>query len=127
MNNIVNGLFWNHRFKDMYGSLLRKMNLNEADDYEELGNKLFELNGDAVTQRYPEDHSDYVQVHRFKWVDQPVKTIQFLKSVQCLIYQCSEGDVPETELYKWLTDLENCLKSFVIEQYIPEYHKAEWS
>jgi hypothetical protein len=29
-----------------------------------------------------------------------VPLVQVLKSLQCWLYQCSEGNVPETELYK---------------------------
>lgn len=50
---------------------------------------------------------------------------QLLKSVQCYVYQCSEGRVPETELYKGMHKLENAIAMYIACGQ-PEYGKAEW-
>ncbi len=132
MSNVINGLYWNHGFKEMYRHQIhKKMNLDNYDKdsdlaYQDFGNKLFELNQKAVMARYPEDKTNYAQIHKFEWKDRSVSDLQFLKSVQCLMYQCSEGDVPNTELYKWLEVLERCLMAHIINK-MPEYNQAAWS
>ena len=50
---------------------------------------------------------------------------QLLKSLQCYLYQCSEGDVPERELYKELTEFKYCLMGYIIRKQ-PEYDEAKW-
>jgi hypothetical protein len=65
---------------------------------DEMGQQLYRLNAEAVLQRYgrPED----VRRYRYAVVFSPL--IQQLKSLNCLIYQCSEGTVPQTTLYQSL-------------------------
>ena len=51
--------------------------------------------------------------------------IQVFKSVQCLLYQCSEENVPNQPLYKFLEELENLIARHIISE-MPEYEKAQW-
>ena len=79
-----------------------------------LGRRLFEMNLEAVTQRYPDDTKDTVpgpcdisDIHdRYVfsepgadadagWIIDPGEDPELL-ALQCLRYQCSEGDVPDT-------------------------------
>ena len=128
MGNIINGLYWTHDFKNLYSGVYKEKNLFEEKDFESLAESLFLLNQSALIQRYPNDKadSDYIQIPKFKWKDKTISIYQFLKSVQCLKYQCTEGDIPEKNLYKWLDELEKCLMSFIINR-IPEYDKAKWN
>jgi hypothetical protein len=48
-----------------------------------------------------------------------------LKAVSCLRYQCFEGDVPETPLFKALDGLANAL-AYEVARKTEEYAKAEW-
>ena len=50
---------------------------------------------------------------------------QFLKSLQCYLYQCTEGSIPETALYKALKELENIITYYIV-THTPEYKKAIW-
>ena len=50
---------------------------------------------------------------------------QLLKSLHCYLYQCTEGDIPELELYKNIEKLIHCLESYIINR-IPEYSAADW-
>jgi hypothetical protein len=122
MNRIINGLFWKHRFKDIHSSLYEDMGLQGSEDFQKLGDKLFKLNTDAVNYRY----SKKEPAPKFRWQNGVnVSDIQLLKSLQCLTYQCLEGNIPKRKLYKWLTDVVDCLQSYIIYQ-LPEYEKAEW-
>lgn len=121
MNRIINGLYWKSNFKDGYRSLYEEMNLISSDDFVILAKKLFKLNTDAFNYRYDENN----KVPEFEWINCPVTDIQFLKSLHCLRYQCCEGNIPKRKLYKWLTDVINCMESYIVRK-MPEYEKAEW-
>jgi hypothetical protein len=47
------------------------------------------------------------------------------RAIACLRYQCAEGDVPETDLFKALTLIEQKL-CVVIVGLLPEYERALW-
>ena len=50
---------------------------------------------------------------------------EILKAIRCFLYQCAEGDVPETELYKAVEALSNDLAYDIINE-MPEYENAVW-
>lgn len=127
MNNIINGIYWNHKFKDFGGhALLEARDLNKSQDFERLANDLFKLNQKAVNGRYPATKGDsYSKVEAFKWESKTVSIFQTMKSLNCLIYQCSEGNVPNTKLYKWLEKVSDALTAHIVID-LPEYNNAKW-
>lgn len=126
MDNIINGLFWKHEFKNMHSSLYEDQGLMKAEDFRKLAYRLFELNQKALMQRYNEKKgASYNKIPDFKWEDKKVSNMQFLKSMACLRYQCSEGSVPRTKLFKWLSRVIDAYQSHVIYK-IPAYTKAKW-
>ena len=50
---------------------------------------------------------------------------QLLKSLHCFLYQCNEGNVPSTPIYKAVAKLAEVLADFIICNQ-PEYKNAEW-
>jgi hypothetical protein len=59
-------------------------------------------------------------------VVEPVPLVQVLKSLQCWLYQCNEGDVPTTALYGLFdNDVQLYLMSEIIDT-LPEYQNAYW-
>lgn len=52
--------------------------------------------------------------------------VNLYKSVQCLHYQCSEGDATGDELYAVLESISHMLAAGII-HHLPEYDKAEWA
>tara|TARA_R100001530_G_C4296645_1_gene149404 strand:- start:576 stop:995 length:420 start_codon:yes stop_codon:yes gene_type:complete len=128
MNNIINGLFWDHKFKEIHGYIIyKKLNLNKSEDYKRLIRDLYKLNFDAFNYRYSSKLSknDLNFIKGFKWTDQKVNPFQFLKSCECLLYQCSEGNIIKRKLYKDFKILIECLKSYIIDS-MPEYKKSTW-
>lgn len=127
MNNVINGLFWNHQFKDWNSEIYKEQNLNDSEDFEELAIRLFTLNQSALIQRYPNEKadSDYIQIPKFEWKGKTCNIYQTLKSLHCLHYQCSEGEIPEEPLYKWLDKVISALESYIINR-LSEYEKAKW-
>jgi hypothetical protein len=100
-------------------------------DKEALVKALLALNMQAVNERYGDTslstmpgkigmkENDY----RFQYEDGG--PIRVYKSLRCLVYQCSEGNVPETPLFKFLEDLSNSLASSIVHS-LPEFEKGEW-
>ncbi len=88
---------------------------------DEIGQQLYRLNAEAVLQRYsrPEDVPEY----RYAVVFPPL--IQQLKSLSCLIYQCSEGNVPQTALYQSLVRRKIDLTREIVCN-SEEYARADW-
>ena len=91
---------------------------------EKLARDMRALNESAVMDRYGEKDT----VPAFKYVQSnPTSPIQTLKSLRCWLYQCREGDVPESKLYKFFTeDFEKYLLERIVSD-LPEYEKAEWA
>lgn len=90
-------------------------------DLDQVGTALMDLNRQAVDYRY--DETNQVQVYKHE--DLKSSDLQVLKSLHCLMYQCSEGDIDKKPLYKFLVQLDRLLMSKVINE-LPEYNKAVW-
>ncbi len=106
-----------------------------------LGQWLTNMNAKAVDCRYNEKNA--VPLYRNTYMG-PYNTraelVKRYKAIQCLAYQCAEGNVPETPLYKQLIAAENTVASMIIPghpdlQYfdasdiigrMPEYKAAPW-
>lgn len=115
---------------DMPGGLMRIVGRKSAKKIFEI---LADMNIEALKQRYPKNFDDMIGVIEFIpnayiWqIREKGLTYhwQLLKSLQCYLYQCCEGSVPDCDLYKELTNLEHTLQSYIISK-MPEYQAAEW-
>lgn len=114
-----------------FRSIGYNINRAEIDDVfygvlRKLASDLFKMNCDGVNARYGEN-----QAQEFRPLDFEYKSItappivQAIKSMQCLLYQCSEGDVGTQPLYKALADTIDRCCSHVVSA-LPEYDKAKW-
>jgi hypothetical protein len=70
--------------------------------------QLYALNVEAINQRYGDGTKPIIGKRQLNqicglWCFTSIG--QFLKSLECLRYQMSEGDVPESELYKLVSQL----------------------
>jgi len=87
-----------------------------------IGYQLWKMNYEAVNQRYKETDTapDYV------FPESPFcSEMQSYKSLRCYLYQCSEGDVPDSLLYKKLDSFSDKLGSSAASS-TAEYSKADW-
>jgi hypothetical protein len=67
-----------------------------------LGRALSEMNARAMTARYG-DSDGAPDASAYVFEPSPVSSRAVsVKAIRCLIYQCTEGDVSESELYKSL-------------------------
>lgn len=85
----------------------------------------YDLNVKGLVERYPTSYEELVG-HDYKY--SPVGApddIQLLKSIQCLLYQASEGDVVKDPTYVALSDVATALAFSIVER-TPQYEKANW-
>jgi len=94
---------------------------------------LVNMNKEALKARYPQSYAEMIGETIFDSKSNIYRTqyagltyhFQFLKSLQCYLYQCYEGNIPDCDLYKELTNLKHTLQSYIISK-MPEYQAAEW-
>lgn len=89
-----------------------------------LASAMFQLNCDAVNVRYNEEHGpelafEYESIHTSS-------RFQVFKSLQCWLYQCNEGDVDKTPLFKFFEEVKNSIAVDIATE-LPEYAKAKWA
>lgn len=104
--------------------------LTKKEDRERLAKDLFVLNIDGVEARYGKGQTQQFRPLNFKFVNKAssasrLSIIQCIKSLHCLMYQCSEGNVPERDLFKAMETVIHNLEGHVV-ACMPEYDKAEW-
>jgi len=93
---------------------------------EKLAKAMFQLNCDGVNARYGEGEAEKFRPLNFTYKPEPYYSkVQGLKSLQCWMYQCNEGDVPQTKLYQFFEEVENYLALKIVMD-LPEYDKAKW-
>ena len=93
-----------------------------------LGVEMHRLNIYAVDARYGDGTCAGDGVGAFDFNDHyPAPSIfQALKSLRCLLYQCSEGDVPDRQLFK-LLDAVSAEMALSIVSEMPQYEMASWA
>ena len=92
-------------------------------DLDMIGNRLYAMNGRAVTARYGED-DDPLPVFKYRPLGQ-VPLVHMLKATECLTYQCSEGGIPDEPDFKMLETLINRMRGDIVRD-LPEYNAAPW-
>jgi hypothetical protein len=108
--------------------LARKYDIDlvSANWDDKLANAMFQLNVDGVNARYGEGEAEQFRPLNFTYKPEMYYTrVQVLKSLQCWMYQCCEGDVPKTKLYRFFEEIENHLALKIVDS-LPEYQKAQW-
>jgi len=143
INRIVNFCYWEHDsiLKHEIERQLKNIGIDLHKDTEDeeidktlrkFGEELLKLNVMAFYVRYK--HIDKIKeeikeaIKNYVFEDTPLKDrqqIQVLKSLECFLYQCSEGEIDKEPLYKTLEEIKNILTSHIINK-LPEYEKAIW-
>lgn len=89
-----------------------------------IGEALFKMNCKAVGARYGKFKDMVSEAYKYEPMFN-ISLIQTYKDIQSLTYQCSEGKIPETRLYKWLKEFQHSVASNIIYA-LPEYDQASW-
>jgi hypothetical protein len=129
INTIVNWLIREQFYFSEIPQKLRTLGFEPAvvAFAEALGQAMFQLNIKAVDARYGKGEAATFRKLDYRYhVTEPVPLVQVVKSLRCWLYQCCEGDVPETELYQLFDDdiMLYLLNKIVTE--LPEYEVADW-
>lgn len=104
------------------GTIKLKPTLHERTA--EFAKRLYNMNLDAISQRYASGAGDDYG-YQFKNRLPIGCKVALYKKIRCLIYQCSEGDVPETDLYKQLNEISNALAHDIV-THSKEYDNVAW-
>ena len=87
---------------------------------------MFQLNCAGVDSRYGEGTAEKDVTVPFAYqIEAYFSLVEVYKALQCWHYQCCEGDVPETKLYKFFSEVEDYLARKIV-MALPEYEKATW-
>lgn len=92
-----------------------------------LGQAMFNLNIKALQERYgPNGEKGYRDlVYKPDFFGTGFTKVQALKSLDCWLYQCSEGNVPEDPLYKLMDSFADSIRRQMVSR-MPEYESANW-
>jgi len=105
--------------------LPKPYDLGQPTDVDRLAFDCFRLNILGVDSRYGDGESVKFRELDFKPRQLIVSRVQAYKSLCCLLYQCSEGDVPTMPLYKALQRIKQHLAELIVRE-LPAYEKAVW-
>ena len=95
-----------------------------CEDMDERGREFYQMNLDAFNACYNGRHSSDVPEYRFRPLGKPSAISQY-KAVQCLLYQCTEGDIEKREQFKRLEKTLHELAADIVCE-LPEYKTAQW-
>lgn len=96
-----------------------------------LGCAMFSLNVEGVEARYG-DRATYSEGDGsfrpldYRYQYETCTRMQALKSLRCWLYQCSEGDIPETSAFFQLMERYAGELAYSIVADLPEYCAAAW-
>src|SRR5215831_5313351 len=89
-----------------------------------IGRKLFLMNRRALHAGYVCSGDNPLPQFVFeRWAD--ATPVEQFKAIHCLLYQCSEGNVPNSPLYDALNHAARELAQWIVQD-LPDYDKASW-
>jgi hypothetical protein len=129
INRVVVWLYWEVTKYQWLRDKLEQASGIDTSGYawsEALGKAMFALNIAGVTDRYGEGEAAHFRNLAYQYKPAHGSSMQVLKSLQCWLYQCTEGKVVKRPLYKFFRDtVEPHLMSSIIAD-LPEYREATW-
>lgn len=138
------GSTWSGRIIPLFDGI----DTGEPDAMTKIGRRLFAMNIVACEERYPDCRGNpdnlpgpcdsagrstamdiaaayAMRQPRFQVPMSKTPLIEGYKALSCLQYQCNEGHVSSTGLYKELERAINAVACAIVEN-LPEYEKARW-
>lgn len=101
----------------------------DEECFKKLAADMFTMNCDGVEQRYGKGQAKEFRPLDFAYRYSPgfhVNVYQILKSLRCLLYQCTEGEVPEQNALYAALDTLSLNLSYAIVSNTKEYDAAQW-
>lgn len=98
-------------------------------EYATIYRVLERMNAEALKERYDdpieENTAPAVPPYHFPSTGSQAERVQFIKLLECYLYQCSEGDTEQSPLYIAMDGLKRTLYEELIHS-LPEYDAAQW-
>jgi hypothetical protein len=94
------------------GILQAGFNLATREGARQLAEEMFALNVAAVKTRYGEGEAEKFRTLDFRFAIALTSPVQVIKSLESWLYQCDEGNLPFTEIYK---DMEEVLSALCVD------------
>lgn len=91
---------------------------------EELHNELLEMNKSVIRERYGDRYDTSFTVD-YHYQEERSAMIQLYKSLSCYLYQCSEGIVPHSRIFKEIERFHAGIADSILYR-LPEFKDAEW-
>ena len=124
INNVVNWLVRELPNNYYLTEELKKMGYS-VEEPGKLAKDMFRLNLTSLKQRYGSAEGFRELFFTYKST-YPVAKIQVLKSLQCWLYQCAEGNVVRKKLYRFFDEVVKVYLMSNIIYDLPEYDTAQW-
>lgn len=105
---------------------------DNIDDYfcgytiERVCEELNYLNAYALKQRYGDDIKDNMYTKCYQYVEDEYTIDEYLKMLDCFLYQCCEGDTENLPLYQIMNQLADDIAEHVNRKGNPLYDEASW-
>jgi len=115
--------FYMDRDLNTFITRYKKIDINDPETRAEFALDLHRMNVAAVDARYNESNEI---TYKYRTNIKTGSKVAVYKSLQCLLYQCAEGDVPKWNLYKLMEEIKNHIASDIIRA-LPEYDQAKWA
>ena len=134
INDIVSFLYFDAWTNSgpTFGELAKRLksigyDLTREECQDALAYEMFDMNREAVIYRYDQETVDDTWPIEYEWQfnSQPRNMVETYKALQCWLYQCLEGDVPNHTLYKTMQKVQEDMAYMIISS-LPEYKKAAW-
>lgn len=134
INRVVTYLRDDRDLKDWFGHQVSKrldISILSQDGLAQLARLMHVTNVQAVQQRYPDEPAETLPGpireagEHFHFRYELTGRMQALKSLQCWLYQCAEGNVPESAVYRLMERVKAEMALAIVSD-LPEYERAEW-
>jgi len=104
------------------------LNLDVNQDKQKFALKIFDLNLSSYAYRYNFNKKPLKKEMNYKFENFPeyVDNIQTYKNLNCLLYQCSEGNFDKTKMFKFLSVCIDSAFSYHIISGLSKYGLAKW-
>jgi len=125
MQNVVNAVHMAHTRYRRSEYTFCGVKVAFTPDLAKVGAVLFTMNQEAVNQRYIEEDFAPNYIHKTHIPVTGRALAPYIKAIDCLIYQCSEGSVPKHDHFKQLEAVRETLVNELLRS-LPEYGNAKW-
>lgn len=128
INRVVTFLATDRESDYIRRQIYKRLGVNLASDIgpETLGNLMFSLNCDAVNQRYGENEA--AQFRKLDYSFRPeihCNRLMAYKALECWMYQCSEGNIDENNLYQVMERVQGWIAEMIVTR-SAEYDRLGW-